>query len=59
MGMGTMITYGSYLNPKQNLLNQLLWVIALDTAIAMLAGIAIFTMVFALGRIRKQVMEFL
>jgi NSS family neurotransmitter:Na+ symporter len=49
LGMGTMITYGSYLNPKQNLLNSALWVIALDTAIAMLAGIAIFTMVFALG----------
>ena len=47
--MGTMITYGSYLGRKQNLLNSALWVIALDTAIAMLAGIAIFTMVFALG----------
>ena len=49
LGMGTMITYGSYLGRKQNLLNSALWVIALDTAIAMLAGIAIFTMVFALG----------
>lgn len=49
LGMGTMITYGSYLNRKQNLLRSALWVIALDTAIAMLAGIAIFTTVFALG----------
>ena len=49
LGMGTMITYGSYLDRKQNLLNSALWVIALDTAIAMLAGIAIFTTVFALG----------
>lgn len=49
LGMGTMITYGSYLGRKQNLLNSALWVIALDTAIAMLAGIAIFTTVFALG----------
>jgi len=49
LGMGTMITYGSYLNRKQNLLNSAVWVIALDTAIAMLAGIAIFTTVFALG----------
>ena len=47
--MGTMITYGSYLGRKQNLLNSALWVIALDTAIAMLAGVAIFTTVFALG----------
>ena len=49
LGMGTMITYGSYLDKKQNLLNSALWVIALDTAIAMLAGVAIFTTVFALG----------
>lgn len=49
LGMGTMITYGSYLGRKQNLLNSALWVIVLDTAIAMLAGIAIFTTVFALG----------
>ena len=49
LGMGTMITYGSYLGRKQNLLNSALWVITLDTAIAMLAGVAIFTTVFALG----------
>ncbi|MBC8345972.1 MAG: sodium-dependent transporter [Candidatus Marinimicrobia bacterium] len=49
LGMGTMITYGSYLGKKENLLNSALWVIFLDTAIAMLAGVAIFTTVFALG----------
>ena len=49
LGMGTMITYGSYLNKKQNLVTSALWVIFLDTAIAMLAGVAIFTTVFALG----------
>jgi len=49
LGMGTMITYGSYLDTKQNLLSSALWVIILDSAIAMLAGVAIFTTVFALG----------
>ena len=49
LGMGTMITYGSYIDKKQNLMNSALWVIFLDTAIAMLAGVAIFTTVFALG----------
>jgi NSS family neurotransmitter:Na+ symporter len=49
LGMGTMMTYGSYLDKKQNLLNSALWVLFLDTAIAMLAGVAIFTTVFALG----------
>ena len=47
--MGTMITYGSYLKRNENLLNSALWVIGLDTAIALLAGIAIFSTVFALG----------
>jgi len=49
LGMGTMITYGSYLDKKQDLVGSAIWVILLDTAIAMLAGIAIFTTVFALG----------
>ncbi|MBI90126.1 MAG: sodium-dependent transporter [Candidatus Marinimicrobia bacterium] len=49
LGMGTMITYGSYLKTDQNLLNSALWVILLDTAIALLAGVAIFTSVFAAG----------
>ena len=40
LGMGTMITYGSYLDKDQNLLSSALWVIFLDTAIAMLAGVA-------------------
>lgn len=50
LGMGTMITYGSYLKKDQDLLRAGLWVIFIDTAIAMLAGIAIFTAVFALGQ---------
>lgn len=49
LGMGTMITYGSYLDKKQNLISSAIWVILLDTAIAMLAGTAIFTIVFAMG----------
>ena len=50
LGMGTMITYGSYLNKDQDLLRAGLWVIFIDTAIALLAGVAIFTAVFALGQ---------
>ncbi len=49
LGMGTMITYGSYLGREQNLLKSGVIVIGVDTAIALLAGIAIFTAVFALG----------
>lgn len=49
LGMGTMITYGSYLNKEADLVKSALWVILIDTVIALLAGIAIFTAVFALG----------
>ena len=49
LGMGTMITYGSYLNKNQNLLTSALWIILLDTGIALLAGVAIFATVFAVG----------
>ena len=49
LGMGTMITYGSYLSKNQNLLTSALWVILLDTMIAIMAGVAIFATVFALG----------
>ena len=49
LGMGTMITYGSYLRRDQNLLSSALWVILLDTLIAMMAGVAIFATVFAMG----------
>jgi len=44
-----MITYGSYLDKKQNLLTSGFWIILLDTCIAMLAGTAIFSIVFAMG----------
>ncbi len=50
LGMGTMITYGSYLRRDTDLLRAALAVIVLDTAIALLAGVAIFTAVFALGQ---------
>ncbi len=50
LGMGTMITYGSYLRRESDLLRAGLMVILLDTIIALLAGIAIFTAVFAMGQ---------
>lgn len=49
LGMGTMITYGSYLSKKENVISSASWVCALDTAIALLAGLAIFPALFAVG----------
>ena len=49
LGMGTLITYGSYIDNKNNLLNTAIEVTAADTIIAILAGVAIFPAVFAFG----------
>src|SRR5699024_5605583 len=49
LGMGIMITYGSYIGKKENLGNTVLKVTIADTIIALLAGIAIFPVVFAFG----------
>ncbi|MFQ5708180.1 MAG: sodium-dependent transporter [bacterium] len=49
LGMGTMITYGSYLTKKENIVSSAAWVCSLDTLIALLAGLAIFPAIFAVG----------
>jgi len=49
LGMGCMITYGSYLNKKENLQSNALIVTLMDTGVAILAGIAIFPALFAFG----------
>ena len=47
LGMGTMITYGSYIGKKENLQSTALEVSIADTLVAILAGVAIFPAVFA------------
>lgn len=49
LGMGIMMAYGSYLGKDVDLLSTARTVIILDTAIALLAGLAIFPIVFANG----------
>lgn len=49
LGMGTMVTYGSYMQKNDNLLTTSSSVVTLDFAVAMLAGIAIFPAVFSFG----------
>lgn len=49
LGMGCMITYGSYINKKNQLSHTVIEVSIIDTVIAILASIAIFPAVFSLG----------
>jgi len=47
--MGTMVTFGSYLDKKENILSPGVIIPAIDTAVALISGIAIIPAVFALG----------
>ncbi|MDR0425447.1 MAG: sodium-dependent transporter [Clostridiales Family XIII bacterium] len=49
LGMGIMITYASYMKKNANLVSATVSIITMDTLIALLAGLAIFPAVFALG----------
>ena len=50
LGMGTLVTYGSYLSGKEDLPNSALMIPALDTMAALLAGFAIIPAVFAFNQ---------
>ncbi len=49
LGMGAMITYGSYLSKKESLVENAVIVTALDVGVALLAGVAMFPAIFAYG----------
>lgn len=49
IGLGAMITYGSYLDRGQNIPSAAGWVVGLDTLVAILAGFAVLPAVFAAG----------
>ncbi len=49
LGMGAMITYGSYLKKDENMPSNAVFVAGLDTLVALMAGVAIFPALFAFG----------
>ncbi len=49
VGMGAMITYGSYISKNENLPKMAIRVALADTLVSLMAGIAIFPAVFAFG----------
>lgn len=50
LGMGAMLTYGSYMRREDRAVGSSFWVVVMDTGIALLAGFAVFPMVFAFGQ---------
>jgi NSS family neurotransmitter:Na+ symporter len=49
LGMGAMITYGSYLSKNENLAQSAMWVVVIDTIVALTAGLIIFPAGFSLA----------
>ncbi len=49
VGWGLMITYGSYMPKKQNMVSGSVWVAFTDTFVAILGGFMVFPAVFAMG----------
>ena len=49
LGMGAMLTYGSYLSKRESIVTAACWVVALDTSMALLAGFIIFPSGFSIA----------
>ena len=49
LGMGCILTYGSYLSRQDGIAASALWIVALDTSIALLAGFIIFPVGFSIA----------
>lgn len=49
IGMGVMVTYGSYLDKKENIIDTALTIPLIDTLVALVSGLAIIPAVFSLG----------
>ncbi|MDR2364410.1 MAG: sodium-dependent transporter [Zoogloeaceae bacterium] len=49
LGMGAIMTYGSYLNKQSSIAHNSLWIAFADTLVGLLAGLAIFSLTFAHG----------
>jgi NSS family neurotransmitter:Na+ symporter len=49
LGMGCILTYGSYLSRQDGIAAAALWIVALDTSIALLAGFIIFPVGFSIA----------
>jgi NSS family neurotransmitter:Na+ symporter len=49
LGMGALITYGSYVGKNQNIVSSAAIISIADTSVAFLAGLMVFPLVFSLG----------
>lgn len=55
LGLGAMVVYGSYLNKKESIFKSALWVVLLDTLVALLTCFAMFTIIFSVSGLERRV----
>lgn len=55
LGLGAMVAYGSYMGKKESIFKSALWVVALDTVVALLCCIAMFTIIFSVPGLENRV----
>ncbi len=49
LGLGAMIAYGSYLGPRESIPRAAAWVVACDTAVAIMAGVVMFVIIHSIA----------
>lgn len=55
LGMGAMVTYGSYLSRNESVVRSATWVVVLDTLIALFATMIMFSVIFSSDGMAEQV----
>jgi NSS family neurotransmitter:Na+ symporter len=55
LGLGAMIAYGSYISKKQSVFGSALWVVIFDTGFALLAAVAMFTIIFSVPGLEERI----
>ncbi len=55
LGMGAMVTYGSYIDRSQSIVKASAMIVVLDTLIALTATVIMFSVIFSVAGMREQV----
>jgi NSS family neurotransmitter:Na+ symporter len=55
LGLGAMIVYGSYINKSESIFKSALFVVVLDTVVALLACLAMFTIIFSIPGLSDRI----
>ena len=55
LGMGAMITYGSYIDRNQSIVKSGAWIVVLDTVIALVATMIMFSVIFSVPGMDEEV----